>query len=159
MGISDSKETKIESSRPEQLMIHVYLDDIRKSIIQFETYCGNVGFSKEVIYDTESCASSRLHQKSCASSRFLANSIQIIKPLTHHEVKIAAINLRHKYKDIDTKISVLRSFLGKLDPSFPTNNEALLVQDFFSTLDKSRFNGIYSYKSAYINALKRLGIQ
>ena len=87
MGTSDSKEIKIgvlcklqtppeimcklpisgESSRLEQLMVHVYLDDIRKSIIKFETYCGNVGKSKKAIYDT--------------------NGIQIIKPLTNHEVK------------------------------------------------------------------------
>jgi hypothetical protein len=128
----------MESSLEKQSIIYNYLDNVHKSVIQFETYCENVGLSKEVIYDT--------------------NGIQIIKPLTHHEVKIAAIKLRQKYKDVDTKINVLRSFLGKFDLSFSTNNDIQLVQDFFSTLDKTRFNGIYQYKSAYINALKRLGI-
>ena len=122
----------MESSLEEQSIIYNYLDNVRKSAIQFESYCESVGLPKEVIYDT--------------------NGNQINKSLTRHEVKIAAINLRQKYKDIDSKLNALVELVEKISPSSSINN------DVYIAFNKAKFNEIYPYKSAYINALKRLGI-
>ena len=142
MGNSDSKVVKIESPRPCQYSIKNSYEDTKNSIIQFEIYCRRVRSLKEVIYDT--------------------NGNKVGKPLTNHELKIVSLNLRKKYKDLNSKISSLRKFLEDLDSSFSTNHDvyhdAYLARNFLSEIEETKFNKIYPYKSAYINALKSLGI-
>ena len=150
MGNSDSKVVKIESPRPCQYSIKNSYEDTKNSIIQFEIYCRRVRSLKEVIYDT--------------------NGNKVGKPLTNHELKIVSLNLRKKYKDLNSKISFLRKLLEDLDSSFSTNHDAYhdvyhdvyhdayLARNFLSEIEETKFNKIYPYKSAYINALKSLGI-
>ena len=134
MGNTTPNIVKTESYVLPRYIDLIDFDSARISLINFESYCENVGIS----YDT--------------------NGNQISKKLTRHELRISEINLRQKYKDVETKINFLREVFENIDPSFLKNNDIRRAHDFLIELDKKRLSGIYHYKSGYINALKRLGV-